>query len=221
MIRFDHIVVGAKSLDSGNKWMKRRCGVEIPAGGRHLHMATHNLVTATGPDTYLEVIAPDPATTAPNRPRWFGLDDKSVVERLEVSPFPLAWVVSTHRLESACAKARSVGVDVGRPMSMSRGNLNWRIAVRDDGFPGIGGIAPVIMEWPKGMNAAGGMIDLGLRICGISITTPHADKLTELLDALGLAERPTIISAFPDSETATSRLAVELQRPGAGTCVLS
>ena len=201
--------------------MKQRCGVEIPAGGRHPHMATHNLVTATGPDTYIEVIAPDPAATAPNRPRWFGLDDKSVVKRLEVSPFLLAWVVSTHGLESACAKARSVGVDVGQPMSMSRGNLSWRIAIRDDGFPGLGGVAPVIMEWPTGTHAAGGMIDLGLRIRGISITTPHAEKLTELLDALGLAKRPTVTRAFPVSETATSRLAVELQRPGARTCVLS
>ena len=201
--------------------MKHRCGVEIPAGGRHQLMATHNLVTATGPDTYLEVIATDPAAKAPKRPRWFGLDDTSIVERLAESPFPLAWVVSTDALDVACAKARSVGVDAGRPISMSRGNLNWRVAIRDDGSPGLGGVAPVIVEWPAGTHAAGGMTDLGLRIRKISITTPHAGKLMQLFDALGLAERPAVTRTLEDSDVATSRLAVELQRPGNRTCVLS
>lgn len=201
--------------------MMRECGIEIPAGGRHLHMATHNLVTATGPDTYFEMIARDPEATAPKRPRWFALDNKSVEERLAASPVPLAWVVSTDTLEAACAKARSVGVDIGRPLSMSRDNLRWRIAVRDDGFPGLEGAAPVIMEWPTGPHPAGGMIDLGLRIRKISITTPRADKLTTLFDALGLAKRPAVAATSPESGMPITRLAVELGLPGARTCVLS
>ncbi len=221
MIRFDHIVIGAESLESGNRWMRQESGIEIPAGGRHPRMATHNLVTATGPDTYLEVIAKDPEMASPKRPRWFGLDDKSVAGRLAASPFPLAWVASTDALDAACAKARSVGVDVGRPLSMSRDNLRWRIAVRDDGSPCLGGAAPMIMEWPTGAHPAGGMTDLGIRIRRISIATPHAGKLTALFDVLGLAERPDVTTAFPEPGMPTSRLAVELRLPGAGTCVLS
>ena len=221
MIRFDHIVIGAESLESGNRWIRQTCGIEIPAGGRHLQMATHNLVTATGLDTYLEVIAKDPEVAAPKRPRWFGLDDRSVAERLAASPFPLAWVASTDELDAACARARSVGVDVGRPLSMTRDNLRWRIAVRDDGAPCLGGAAPMIMEWPTGAHPACGMTDLGVRIRKISIATHYSGKLTALFNALGLAERPDVTAAFPDSGVPASRLAVELLLPGAGTCVLS
>ncbi len=221
MIRFDHIVIGAESLESGNRWIRQSCGIDIPAGGRHLHMATHNLVTATGPDTYFEMIAKDPEATAPKRPRWFGLDDTFVAKRLAASPYPLAWVASTDALDAACARARSVGVDVGRPLSMSRDNLRWRIAVRDDGFPGLEGAAPMMMEWPTGTHPARGMTDLGIRIRRISIATPHAGRLTALFNALGLAERPDVTTSFPDSDVPASRLSVELLLPGAGTCVLS
>ena len=79
----------------------------------------------------------------------------------------------------------------------------------------------MIMEWPTGAHPAGGMTDLGIRIRRISIATPHAGKLTALFDVLGLAERPDVTTAFPEPGMPTSRLAVELRLPGAGTCVLS
>jgi hypothetical protein len=40
------------------------------------------------------------------------------------------------------------------------------------------------------------MTDQGLRMDSLTIETPHADRLTELLDALGLTDRPEIITAL-------------------------
>ncbi len=221
MLRFDHFAVGASTLDAGNQWAKRNLGIEVPPGGQHLQMATHNLVTATGADTYLEVIAVDPAGVAPRRPRWFGLDDARIIERLASSPAPLAWVASTMDLEDECRTARELGIDVGRPVAMSRDGLSWRMALTDDGFPALGGAAPLIIEWPPGEHVAGRMVDLGIRIREISIETPHADQLNELLEALNLDDRDSILRVTEAPSAEESNLSVRLERSQEVNCVLS
>ena len=45
-------------------------------------MGTHNRVLGMAGGMYLEVIAIDPDAAAPERPRWFGLDEPAMRERL-------------------------------------------------------------------------------------------------------------------------------------------
>ena len=73
--RLDHIVIAAADLDSGADYVNEKLGVDIPPGGRHEMMGTHNRVMSLGNDIYLEVIAINPDMDSPQCPRWFGLDD--------------------------------------------------------------------------------------------------------------------------------------------------
>ena len=72
---FDHLIIGAHTLEQGAAYIEELLGVKPQAGGRHAAMGTHNMLLRLGARAYLEIIAIDPAGETPQRPRWFGLDD--------------------------------------------------------------------------------------------------------------------------------------------------
>jgi len=183
-LAFDHVAIGAAGLAQGAVWIRDALGLEMPAGGRHPLMGTHNRLTATGPDTYLEIIAVDPDAAA-QRPRWFGLDDPAMRARLAERPRPIAWIARTDDLDAALAAARAAGLDLGRPVAMTRGDLAWRIALRDDGSLPEDGALPLLIEWPAGPHPASRMADLGLRYTALRLRHPEPARLTTALDALG------------------------------------
>ena len=210
MIRFDHLAVGAADLGAGAAYLRAALGVDMPTGGRHAQMGTHNLLTATGPDTFLEVIAVDPDAPAPGRARWFGLDDPAVRAGLAQGPRPLAVVCATGDLEGAIDRARGAGVDYGAPLDVTRGDLAWRFAVRGDGAIPLSGAAPLLMEWGEGPHPAGRMSDLGLRYRAIRVTTPEARALARLLEALGA---PGLVQVTEGAETALEATLATAQGP--------
>ncbi len=184
-LELDHLVIGAASLDQGVAWLERQTGIVPPPGGAHPRMGTHNHVTAFGPSSYLEVIAVDPVAPPPSVPRWFALDDPDERASLERCPRPLTWVARTTDIEASLAAARAVGLDLGRPVGMSRGDLAWRISLRDDGGLPEGGTLPALIEWPPGPHPAGRMADQGLRLETLELHHPEPERLVGLLDALG------------------------------------
>lgn len=82
----DHIVVAAASLKQGVDYIRERLGVEIPAGGKHALMGTHNHLMRLGGTCFLEVIAVDPQAPRPERTRWYTLDDPALQAQLSQSP---------------------------------------------------------------------------------------------------------------------------------------
>lgn len=140
----DHIVIGASSLEQGVNAMERRLGVQIPPGGAHPLMGTHNRLMRLGESSFLEVIAIDPAAPAPSRPRWYGLDDPAVRFALREDPKVIAWVLRSQDIERDAALASYRGEEIIR---VSRGTLNWRLTVPEDGRLPWGGAFPHIIEW--------------------------------------------------------------------------
>ena len=103
-------------------------------------MGTHNALLRLGGDAYLEVIAIDPGAPAPDRPRWFGLDELA----RDDLPRLTTWVVRVDDLDAtvaACSEA------LGIVLTMSRGPYTWRITVPPDGRPPLDGLLPAVISW--------------------------------------------------------------------------
>ncbi|HEX3097045.1 MAG TPA: VOC family protein [Usitatibacter sp.] len=139
----DHLVVAARTLDEGAAWVSSVTGVAMVPGGKHPLMGTHNRLLGLGGRRYLEVIAIDPHAPPPARPRWFGLDEPAMRERLARGPALIHWVERTDDLEGALAGYPET-VEI---LDATRGDFAWRITVPRDGrLPG-GGTLPTLIQW--------------------------------------------------------------------------
>jgi hypothetical protein len=170
--RLDHLVIAAASLEQGVAWCEATLGVTPGPGGVHATMGTHNRLLRIAddafPDAYLEIIAIDPAAPAPGRPRWFGLDDAALHDRLAQHPRLVAAVVRTPLIEMHRWGLINVGIHPGEPIAFERaspaGPLAWRLLVRDDGARLCGGALPVLIEWNGERHPAAAMAPSGLEL---------------------------------------------------------
>ena len=140
-------------------------------------MGTHNCLLRLGDRAYLEVIAIDPDAPRPQRRRWFGLDALPP----DAPPRLAAWVACADDIEQVAAAAPQLG----KITPMSRGSLNWRITVRDDGASPLQGIGPSIIEWPAGVHPADRLPDSGCSLVRLEGYHPDPGKVSDLLRTIG------------------------------------
>ena len=183
-LALDHLAIAAGRLGEGIDFVEEMLGVRMPLGGKHPLMNTHNAVMKLGDRLYLEVIAVDPEAGPPVRPRWFGLDSAATRARLAAEgPRLIAWLVRTDDIAASLAAG---GPELGQPLAMSRGDLAWQIAVRPDGAVPLGGLAPVLLQWPPGVHpAAQRMPDLGVKLLGLTLRAAKPEPLRASLARFG------------------------------------
>jgi hypothetical protein len=168
MATLDHLVIAARDLDSGARWLEARLGVPLVPGGVHAAMGTHNrlLKLAGGDRLYLELIAIDPAAAPPPRQRWFGLDDPALQARLVECPRLIHWVARSDDLAHEATPAH------GEILSMQRGDYRWRITVPADGrLPG-GGRQPTLIQWDVLFHPAERLPESGCTLLTLDTSTP-------------------------------------------------
>lgn len=190
MLALDHIVLVAATLDEGAAYIKEKLGVDVPEGGEHLAMGTHNRVMGLGNDVYLEIIAIAPHLDAPDRPRWFGMDD------IPDEPVLRTWVARTNDIYSLAAESTA---QMGMIVPMSRGELEWEIAIRDDGSMPLDGLFPTLIEWPEGEHPSQNMADLGCTLKRLRVHTPTPAETRTHLHSVG-ADR--LVQVIPSDEDA-------------------
>ncbi len=188
--QLDHIVMGCCDLADAKADIETRCGVSVPDGGKHPMMSTHNALMQAGGNTYFELIAIDPAAPAPDRRRWFSLDDPATEAHIAARPRALCWVVGVRDLDAL--KAISP-IDLGRILNVTRGDLHWRLTVPDDGHLPTGGLLPAFIEWPDGKNPCHNMPDMGVRLNQITISTPEPEVIADLMAACGVSGFANIV----------------------------
>ncbi|WP_226738773.1 VOC family protein [Microvirga lenta] len=177
----DHIVIGARTLEEGVSYIRDVLEVTIPPGGKHPLMGTHNCLMKIGAGTFLEVIATDPASPKPPRPRWFALDEEAQQARIQERPRIIAWVAGTRTLSAHLSTSPT---DMGRPIGLSRGGLTWRIGIRDDGSLPEQGLLPVLIEWPSGENPSSQMAEFGIRLERLRLHSPRPAALSDALHGI-------------------------------------
>jgi hypothetical protein len=184
----DHITVAALTLEQGVAYVQRALGVVVPFGGAHPLMGTHNCLMQLGEAMFLEIIAPD-ASTAPQRPRWFSLDDPTMLARLKRSPRLVTWVVGVPDLDRALG---AIDGAAGEAVRVTRGSLSWLISVPPDGSMPFDGAFPTLIEWPAGPHPALRMADLNCRIERLAIEHPDGSRIARALDPIFFDDRVTI-----------------------------
>jgi hypothetical protein len=207
MTELDHITVAAHSLAQGLAYLRDALGVDLPYGGAHPRMATHNHLLRLGPALFLELIAIDPAAPPPARPRWFQLDDPALQAELAIAPRLLTWVVRTRQIaELFLASDRPLGAIE----PMTRGDLRWLLTFPNDGTLVDGGLYPSVIQWPDGAHPASRMPDLGCALERFEAIHPDPDAYRRSLASIG-ADRHIAIEAAPAGTP--PRLAAHIHTP--------
>ncbi|WP_418068152.1 VOC family protein [Roseibium porphyridii] len=160
------------SLSEGAAHVHKCLGIEMPPGGKHPRMSTHNLLMSLGPTSFLEVIAIDPAASSPSGPRWYNLDSFRGPPRI------LTWIVGTKSIQQEVEALNGLA---GNVVKVSRGSLTWKISVPADGSLPLDGAFPTLLQWPSDDHVAAQMSDRGCRLKSLGVTHPEAEKITSWL----------------------------------------
>lgn len=171
MLTFDHIAVSAATLDEGVAWVETALGVTMAGGGKHPLLGTHNRLLGMG-DLYLEVIAIDPEAANPGRPRWFDLD------RFAGPPRLTNWVA---RSDDLTADLEAGPRGVGKPVSLSRGDYVWQMAVPATGALPFGGAYPALIQWLTPLHPTLALPDVGVRLKTLTLYHPKPRRLRAAL----------------------------------------
>jgi hypothetical protein len=159
----DHLLYAAPDLGRGVAQIEALLGVRPSPGGSHPGLGTRNALVALGPESYLEIIAPDPGQPPPGRPRPFGIDGLT-------APRLAAWAARADSLERLAAEAAREGIRLGKVTSASRHRpdgalLSWRFT--DPWTVVEDGIVPFFIDWGESPHpartAAGGATLVSLR----------------------------------------------------------
>ena len=205
--RIDHLIIGAATLDQGKTFVKEKLGVDIPFGGVHEKMGTHNCLMQLGEEIYFEVIAINPDVEPPEFPRWCGLDDPHVSRQLGKQPSFLTWVVGTNDIEKLLRRAV---FSFGGSRLLSRGNLSWYFGLPDDGRLLAGGMLPYVIEWRTDSHPASNMVDTGCRFRGLEIHHPYPGWLRFVLESIGAAD---LVSIQPLQKNRSPYLVAHIETP--------
>jgi hypothetical protein len=190
MLRLDHLTIIAPSLDAGADHVRDLLGIDMPAGGKHPLMGTHNLLLRLSNEVFLEVIAVDPSAERPDRPRWFGLDDADAVRSAWDDGRRLrSWVAQTGDLDDVLARH---GSTLGRKTRLSRDDRSWLFSVPSDGSLPVDGVAPSAIDWEEGGSPASTMPDLGANLLSFQIEHPDPGQVSVLYERLGVIDPPEV-----------------------------
>ena len=205
--RIDHLVIGARNLAQGISYVKDCLGVDIPYGGVHETMGTHNHLMQLGNNSFLEVIAINPAGDPVGQPRWYGLDDPFVRQQILVQPTLLTWVVNTTDINTFLLNAK---MSFGKSTLIRRDNLSWYFGLPGDGRLLSSGILPYVIQWQTDTHPSTRMADPGCRIQDLHIHHPHPLWLNEILKSINANDLVTV-HALTGNET--PYLVAEIKTP--------
>ncbi len=181
LAKVDHLVYATPDLDVGIRTIEGLLGVRAAAGGQHPGLGTRNALVALGPQTYLEIIGPDPAQPRLPEPLRFGIDELK-------APRLVGWVAKGTQLEELVRKARTAGVRLGDVIAGSRKRpdgveLAWRYT--DPAVVLEDRLIPYFIDWGSSPHPAGGA-PAGATLVALRAEHPDAPRVERMLKDVGL-----------------------------------
>ncbi len=190
MLCLDHLTVIAPTLAEGVDHVRACLDLDIPYGGTHPEMGTHNHVLRLGEVAYLEVIAIDPGAQVPSGPRWFGLGEPEAVRSDWADGRRLrGWVARTDDID-AILKAH--GDLFGSTIRVSRGGKHSRFSLLADGRLPLGGALPSVIDRGGRSPPPTRMQDLGAHLREFVLEHPEPAAVTTLYEDMGIENPPLV-----------------------------
>ncbi len=177
----DHLVYAVPDLDAAVDALTARLGVRPAAGGRHPGRGTHNALLSLGDDSYLELIAPDPAQPTPDAPRAFGLDAVT-------APLLRTWAIKAPDIDARIERARGAGFDPGDVEPGSRATpdgamLEWRLARAGRGQGDW--LVPFLIDWSSAAHPPARRAPGGCSLVELRAIHPDPQAVQPMLEAVG------------------------------------
>jgi hypothetical protein len=138
----DHMILGCNDLEKGINYLERLSGYKAVFGGSHPGRGTRNALLKMGPDSYLEILAPDPQQKELTKHQ----DLVSITE-----PLLVGYAIHQKNLESYAEALRKRGIACEGPLAGSRMRpdgklLRWKtLSYQDD----CGGLLPFFIDWDE------------------------------------------------------------------------
>lgn len=193
MLKLDHLTVIAPTLIEGASHVRECLDLDVPFGTRHGYMGTHNHRIQLGNAVYLEIIALDPEGTAPDRRRWFGLDDQDNVRfdwnegrRLR------GWVANTDAIDVVVS---AHGAIFGDKVPLPTLNPTFAFTIPKDGSLPLDGAAPSIIDHQGDPTSMSSIPDLGARLRSLTLEHPDPTAVETLYRELAVDHPPALVRA--------------------------
>lgn len=171
----DHLAVAGETLEEASAHIEQALGVALQPGGKHEKFGTHNRLLGLRDGLYLEAIAIDPQAQPPGRPRWFDLDS------FQGGPRLTNWICRVEDIEATL----SIFPDgTGEPIDLTRGALQWRMAVPPTGRLPFDNLFPALIEWQGDLHPATMLQDSACRLRRLVVYHPDALTLARQLGEL-------------------------------------
>jgi hypothetical protein len=159
-------------------------------GGVHPGRGTRNALLCLGPQSYFEVIAPDPQQGEATWSAVFGkLGGRLGALKQLSAPQLIGWIEQTTNIEAMAERLRKNGVAFHGPIPGSRARLDGRVLhwrtlhLEDD----RNGLLPFFIEW--GADSVHPSVDAppGCRLESFVVITSESGPLSADFEKLGIA----------------------------------
>lgn len=178
MAEIDHFMWAVADLDEGLAWAEQTFGVQPAAGGSHIGLGTRNALLSFG-DTYLEIIAPDPAQ------ELAGTMGNKLAQLRNAG---LSTWAARGPLQDIATTLTNRGLACRGPVATQRATpsgdmLRWELLFPDT--TQFGPVMPFFIDWldcphPAAVNPEGGTVHQ------FTISSPEAAELRATFEAIDL-----------------------------------
>ena len=191
MLKLDHLTVIAPNLAEGVEHVRDCLGLDVPFGGHHTYMGTHNHRLHLGGSTYLEIVALDPDGLDPRRARWFGVDNHRQVRADWAEGRRLrGWVASVQSLGAILSEHAAIfGEEVPLPPEAP----SFAFSIPKDGSLPLGGALPSLIDHYGDSSYVSTIPDLGARLISFTLEHPDPENIASLYHSLRIDRPPAIL----------------------------
>ncbi len=175
-MKIDHFMYAVADLDEGLAWAEDFFGVAPALGGAHEGLGTRNALLSLS-DTYLEIIAPDPAQSVENQ----------MVERMaKLTAGGLVTWAAEGDLAVTKGLLEEAGISSAGPAETRRRTADGGLLIWDLLFPQGGGYGmPFFIDWRESPHPAA-TTPVGGKLVSFGISTPDAEELGAVLAKIRL-----------------------------------